>query len=236
MRDSPDRERRLDEVVAAYLEAVESGQAPDRAALLEQHPDLADDLSAFFADEAQFDSLVAPLRTPSPATPRPSPTPSEAVARNGSHSGRHVGDYELLEEIARGGMGVVFKARQKSLNRVVALKMILGGRLASAADVQRFRLEAEAAAALDHPNLVPIYEVGEWRSDDASPSVPFFCMKLIEGGGLDRHGGRFVEKPREAVRLLIQVARAVDHAHRRGILHRDLKPANILVTAQETPF
>lgn len=140
------------------------------------------------------------------------------------------GDYELLEELGRGGQGVVYRARQVSLNRIVALKVIGLGQWATPAHFKRFHLEAEAAAGLDHPNIVPIYEVGE---RDGSC---FFSMKIVQGGGpLDQVASGAPFSAREAAELVAKLARTVHYAHQRGILHRDIKPGNILVDAGGEP-
>jgi WD40 repeat protein len=227
-------EERVDEAIAAYLEAVDAGRPPDRQEFLHQYADVATELGAFFENRDEFVRVAEPL---GPAQPRPgvketsAPTlaPGEMSDAQAGTRVRYFGDYELLEEIARGGMGVVWKARQVSLNRIVALKMILAGQLAGQVDLQRFQTEAEAAANLDHPHIVPIYEVGEHHGQH------YFSMKLIDGGHLGQHMARFAQDQGAAARMLAQVARAVHYAHQHGILHRDLKPSNVLLDANGVP-
>ncbi|MBT5020441.1 MAG: serine/threonine protein kinase, partial [Planctomicrobium sp.] len=144
-------------------------------------------------------------------------------------AGTKVGDYEIIEEIARGGMGVIYKAKHSTLNRVAALKMILSGQFSSKEEMQRFRVEAEAAARLDHPGIIPVYEIGE------AEGRAFFAMKYVEGGSLTEKIQQMRTNLPNAMKFLVKVAQAVHHAHQRGILHRDLKPANILVEDDDQP-
>ena len=172
-----------------------------------------------------------------PDTAEPDPQASDSAAIEAAGFGSHwslfpaerYGDYRIEGELGRGGMGIIFRAHQVSLNRTVALKMILAGPLSSADFAKRLRIEAEAAGGLDHPNIVAIYEVGEHDGQ------PFFTMRLVEGSNLAQalKAGPF--EPKRAATLIMTVARAIQHAHERGVLHRDLKPSNILLDAQGQP-
>src|SRR5262249_1367723 len=155
------------------------------------------------------------------SSPDGSPSPTIAPAK--------IGDCELIEELGRGGMGVVYRAWQFGLDRVAALEVLLYASTASAIDVARFRGEASSAAQLDHPNIVPIYGVGDHEGS------PYFIMRLIEGQSLARQLVDGPISPRQAATLLAPIARAVDYAHHRGVLHRDLKPSNILLDREERP-
>jgi WD40 repeat protein/tRNA A-37 threonylcarbamoyl transferase component Bud32 len=242
------RQRLLEEVLAEHLQRLDRGEAVDREHLLARHPELAEELRSYFAASDEVARLGGQTLRGGARQGRagaPSPTPSEReLAGGGPPTGayssaaaegraadrpRQLGDYELLQRIGEGGMGVIYKARQLRLGRLVAVKMIRTERLASATDVLRFRSEAEVVASLDHPHIVPIYEVNEYDGQ------PFFSMKLIEGGSLASHLPRLAANLPAGVRLLATAALAVHYAHQRGLLHRDLKPANILVDAQGQP-
>lgn len=147
----------------------------------------------------------------------------------------HIPGYDVMEELGRGGMGVVYKARDLGLNRLVAIKMILAGAYAGQSQIRRFKTEAEAVAQLQHPNIVQIYEISQWRSESMGPPVPFFSLEYVDGGTLDRHLRGNPLAPLEAAQLVETLARAMQAAHDHGIVHRDLKPANVLLATPRGP-
>jgi len=239
--DYSSREQQLDKILAEYIQAIEAGQTPDKQGFLARYSEFAVELEEFFADQERLNRMAAPFQpigdaaadVPEPglqgqttvepaAAPTIAPGTSSPLLQVGTKV-RYFGDYELLEEIARGGMGVVYKARQVNLNRIVALKMILSGQLASDEDVKRFYAEAEAAAKLDHPNIVPIFEVGRHEGQH------YFSMAFVDGESLARRVAQAPLAPREAAELMKKVAQAIAYAHVEGVIHRDLKPANILL-------
>ena len=219
--DRPGAVRLLLELLALELELrQEQGRGPVDREYHERFPDHAGIVAQAFRD---LSGLAATGSHPA----GPKRAPAHRADRTGP---RRFGDYELLGELARGGMGVVYRARQVSLDRVVALKMILSGQFASEAEIRRFRAEAEAAAHLDHPHIVPIFEVGRHQGH------AFFSMKLIAGGNLGRHLARYLDDPEATARLMATVARTIEHAHRKGMIHRDLKPSNILIDESGQPL
>jgi serine/threonine-protein kinase len=219
-----DRDDQLARLLAQMTDDVQSGLPVDIDHICHEHPDLSDELQELWgavmvAEAIGSGSLVAA---------------DETMYRYDSVSLSielpcRFGDYELLAEVGRGGMGVVYRARQISLNRQVAVKMILRGQLASDVDRERFRAEAEAVASLNHPGIVPVYEVGDIDGQ------PFFSMKLLQGQTLSQLMAAGPMSPREAARILAIVASAVHFAHRQGVLHRDLKPSNIFIDEQAEP-
>jgi serine/threonine protein kinase len=217
-----DRDEQLAQLLDQLAGQSQSGRMPDLEAVVREHPTLELELRELWATMVlaeDFASFSGELNTLTDGGSTSMPDREYGVA---PIPGR-IGDYEPVEEIGRGGMGVVYRARQTSLGRTVALKMILRGGLASASDVARFRAEAESAARLNHPNIVPVYEVGEHEGQ------PYFSMQLVEGTTL---GERLQQRPltaREAAELLAPICRAIHEAHKNGVLHRDLKPSNILI-------
>jgi serine/threonine protein kinase len=215
-------DERLAMLLAELTDAVQRGEPVDFEGVCREHPDLAGELRQLWGAV-----LVADAAASHPCAA------GEAEDAEGAELSLQLpcrfGSYELIEEIGRGGMGIVYRARQLNLDREVAVKMILRGPLASGADRQRFHVEAEAAARLDHANIVPVYEVGD------AQGRPYFSMKYIIGRTLSSLLADQPLAPREAARILADVSRAIDYAHRRGVLHRDLKPSNVLIDEHGRP-
>lgn len=209
-------DKNRDERLALVLDALSKQKTVDWAAVARDHPDLVEEIKQLLAVGQMIDFAKS--------------TPTVTVAQRPAMIAANVpqlptafGQYELLQEIGRGGMGVVYKAWDPSLQRHVALKMILRGIHATAADQGRFRSEALAAGGLTHPNIVPVYQVGE------QDGQAYFCMKYVAGRTLAAAMADKPLHPRDAAKFMVAIARAVQHAHQKGILHRDLKPANILI-------
>ena len=229
MTDHSPEDQRVVHLLDDYLQRVQAGKPPDRDELLREHPELAHSLECLDLLEGIASDVfegMTPGVTPTPLEKQDTVTWSSSTLDMPTD----FGPYELLEEIGRGGMGVVYKARQKDLDRIVAVKMILASRLASPEHVRRFRAEAKAAAGVRHEHIVKIHEVGQLHGQH------YFVMEYIEGTSL---AGRTASGPialETAVRLMEQIARAVNHLHCQGIVHRDLKPSNILLDDGGRPY
>jgi eukaryotic-like serine/threonine-protein kinase len=216
-------DRRLAAIVAKLSEQIQCGERLMLDDICVEHPEFAPELRMLWGTLVVADA--AGKHDSSRSYDQTMPKADSGIWQ--LHLPIQLGNYEFLEEIGHGGMGVVYRARDITLGRYVAIKMILRDRLESQADRRRFFVEAEATAKLSHPGIVPLYEVGELEGR------PFFSMQLIRGTTLTK---RIVDGPlkqREAVRLLIPICRAVHYAHQQGILHRDIKPSNILIDEQD---
>jgi serine/threonine-protein kinase len=212
----------LDDAMALCMEP--GGLRAELVQWLAEHPELAGQLADQVAAAEHLDRWIAPLRVV------PIDDPTVSYSSTAKPASLAFGDFEILGELGRGGMGIVYKARQKALDRVVALKTTLAGSFPSSRDIARLRFEAEAAAQLDHPNIVPIHGAGEYLG------MPFFSMKFIGGGTLASDIKALLQDQRAAAKLLAKVARAVHFAHQHGVLHRDLKPGNILIDETGEPM
>ncbi len=237
------RDERLSRLLETMTADFRAGKSPDFVQLTREAPELFSELRELWAAVMIADAVALHAsqhaRQPEnlanlhphgePGVTEPVPHSSTALPGETIPLPCRIGDYELLAELGRGGMGVVYQARQASLDRLVALKVTLRGAMASTAEVARFRAEAEAVARLDHPGIVPIYEVGELGGQ------PFFSMKFVPGTTLARRLADGPLEPREAAALLAPICRAIHFAHQRGVLHRDLKPSNILIDPDGRP-
>ena len=224
-RESVDREERLDRVISEFLDASGAGPVPeaDRRRWLARYPEFFDELSDFFDDRDEVERFAAPLRElartadvdPDPDWLGPSEVPD--------HLGR-IGPYEVVDRVGRGGMGVVYKGHDAALNRYVAIKAMAPQWSSDPAARRRFTREAQAAAAVSHPHVITIHDVGEWRGR------PYLVMEFVTGASLQQRideGGPLELK--ELLRIGVQIASGLAAAHAQGLIHRDIKPSNIML-------
>ena len=214
-----DRDERLAAAVDAMIDRERNGLPANPDDYTRTDPEIVEELRGLWAT-AQFAKTFRAAAKPLSGSTL---TGGHTLAGSPRHPDK-IGEYDILSELGRGGMGVVYKACQKSLKRVVALKVIREARLASDADTRRFREEAAFAAKLAHPNIVTVFDVGEWHGQ------PYFVMEFVEGRTLAQALAQRPFPPRESARIMARIARAIHHAHEQGVLHRDLKPSNILLT------
>lgn len=241
---TPDRESLQDDpeflkILVSLLKKMERNEPLDLEDLYAQYPQYAKPLQEYFRDQALLEEVGGEKHAAQPngaAAREPKGSTDETINSQAGEARlepgktiRYIGEYEILAEIARGGMGVVFRARQEKLRRIVALKMILSGRLADNSEIERFHREARAAGQLKHPNIVSIHEVGEHEGHH------YFTMDFIDGHSLSVEIRDQALSPRRAAELVKKTAEAVEFAHARGVLHRDLKPANVLIDGEQQP-
>ncbi len=216
-------EAALDRLLAELTASLRSGEQLDLEKVVQSNPQWEADLRELWPALLMLEELAPPLLSMKT-------TPSYAASHGVSRSlPQAFDDYEIIAEVGRGGMGVVYCVRQKSLNRRVALKMLTSGELASSEEISRFRSEAAAIGQLDHPHIVPIYETGEHQGR------AYFTMKYIEGETLAAKVARGPFPAMDAAHLMLILASAIDHAHAKGIFHRDLKPSNVLIDQAGQP-
>ena len=219
--------KNVDGLIADYLRRKELGDSITPEEFANQNNDFYDELCDYFSNEQFFARLSSGFYETLGAEDRP--LGGLDVDGFDFSNDPTFGDYEILHEVARGGMGVVYRARQKKLNRDVALKMILAGTLAGDEDIRRFQKEAEAAGTLDHPGIVPVFDVGQIRGHY------YLSMAFVDGTSLAEKLVEGPVPPETAATIAQQIAQAVQHAHERGVIHRDLKPANVLLDASQAP-
>ena len=239
----------IGQIADEFTERCKRGEQPEIEEYVERYPHIADELRDVLTalqylrpTSDAMDPEASGVMTDIEATPKNVVTQSEHVGNRTTTPKRGVSptsvpilpNYEILGELGRGGMGIVYQARHLALNRVVALKMIRAGAFADVSMLERFRSEALAVAQLKHPNIVQIYDIGEWQQNDSAERIPYFSLEFVEGGSLDMQWNGEPQPPREAAENVRTLSLAMQAAHDAGLVHRDLKPANVLVATDGT--